>query len=368
MTLDPCQNCSHSDSFPLCQLSRIKRVEPARKQGGGLILITCNMDGPTHRVFQPTGVKLNKNLKDLRIVAGCKVCFPRMTNSSCLSFVSCWLINVFHISIQRGHLKTDCKKSNSMIQCHNSPLWNMFSVRMCVIAAVSNMDGWLISFCAEQQQRDRKLMGGNGGYSKERGKKPTNLWGSHCHTTTIFETQGDFQRLSQHLRYDSTTGASRNGRLRLRLWLEHSPRLTSANGNKQQISWMAAKKKMPHWKASMHHKSQGFFQCTKKLHKSPSVTLVKIHSFISSAFKVDETDAFGFFSFWHGMGTTAGYLSQLSCCCCCCCCFATVFAELFCLEKTAFGISGAYYYKYPPHPPKRLVKPTQPQAGKDQGW
>jgi len=51
----------------------------------------------------------------------------------------------------------------------------MFSVRMCVIAAVSNMDGWLISFRAEQQQRDRKLMGGNGGDFKERGRKPTNL-------------------------------------------------------------------------------------------------------------------------------------------------------------------------------------------------
>lgn len=88
---------------------------------------------------------------------------------------------------------TSKRTAKNRILCHNSPLWNMFSVRMCVIAAVSNMDGWLISFRAEQQQRDRKLMGGNGGDFKERGRKPTNLWPSHCHTT-IFETQGDFQR------------------------------------------------------------------------------------------------------------------------------------------------------------------------------
>lgn len=126
------------------------------------------------------------------------------------------------------------------------------------------MDGWLISFRAEQQQRDRKLMGGNGGDFKERGRKPTNLWPSHCHTT-IFETPSGTSNVVTAFRYD----ASRNGRLRLRLrlrlWLEHSPGLTSANGNKQQISWMAVWKKNASLEGITASQITGLFLCTQKI-------------------------------------------------------------------------------------------------------
>lgn len=220
------------------------------------------------------------------------------------------------------------------------------------------MDGWLISFRAEQQQRDRKLMGGNGGDFKERGRKPTNLWPSHCHTT-IFETPSGTSNVVTAFRYD----ASRNGRLRLRLrlrlWLEHSPGLTSANGNKQQISWMAVWKKK--CLIGRHHcitNHRAFFVHTKNCHDH-HWTLVNNHSDLFQALsKSTKLMRLAFFSFWHGMGTTAGYLSQLSLSCCCCCCFANSLPNFFVFGEKLRGWNFLELIQIPnPISPNRLVKP-----------